>query len=52
MGSLSPREKPESIFKAISLCNQLYYNFKLIVIRKQGFNFVQKISILLNKNKI
>ena len=44
MGSLSPREKPKTIFEAISLCNQLGYNFKLIVIGKQGFNFVQKIS--------
>ena len=51
MGSLSPREKPKTIFEAISLCNQLGYNFKLIVIGKQGFNFVQKISHNLIKIK-
>ena len=51
MGSLSPREKPKIIFNAISICNQLGYNFKLIIIGKQGFNFIQKISHTLIKIK-
>ena len=51
MGSLSPREKPKIIFNAISKCNKLGYNFKLIIIGKQGFNLVQKISHNLIKIK-
>jgi len=51
MGSLSPREKPKTIFKAISICNQLGFNFQLLIIGKQGFNLVQKISYSLIKLK-
>ena len=52
MGSLSPREKPKTIFNAINICNQLGYDFKLLIIGKQGFNFGQKISYNPYENKI
>ncbi len=51
MGALSPREKPKTIFNAINICNQLGYDFKLMIIGKQGFNFVQKISYNIMKIK-
>ena len=44
MGSISPREKPKTIFNAILICQKLGYNFQLTIIGRQSFNLVQKIS--------
>ena len=44
MGSISPREKPNTIFNAILICQKLGYKFQLIIIGRQSFNLAQKIS--------
>ena len=44
MGSFSPREMPKTIVNGFMKCLDLGYDFELIIIGRQGFNFLQKIS--------
>ena len=56
MGSFSPREMPKTLLSGFIKCLDLGYDFELVIIGRQGFNFLQKISWRnlnrkINKNK-
>ena len=44
MGSFSPREMPKTLLSGFIKCLNLGYDFELVIIGRQGFNFLQKIS--------
>jgi len=44
MGSFSPREMPKTLVNGFIKCLNLGYDFELVIIGRQGFNFLQKIS--------
>ncbi len=44
MGSFSPREMPKTLLNGFIKCLDLGYDFELVIIGRQGFNFLQKIS--------
>ena len=50
MGSFSPREIPKTILNGFLKCLNLGYDFELVIIGRQGFNLLQKISWI-NINK-
>ncbi len=44
MGSLCPREMPKTLINGFLECQKLGYKFELVIIGRQGFNFLQKIT--------
>ncbi len=44
MGSLSPREMPNTLINGFLKCLKLGNDFELVIIGRQGFNFLQRIS--------
>ena len=44
MGSFSPREMPKTIVNGFLQCLKWGYDFELVIIGRQGFNFLQRIS--------